>query len=112
MKKEEQVAAFLDAVERVNARTAYGVREVDVPKRTYFILNWSNGGAIWDVFWKVSGTIKLDANQIIVRADSEKQANEIAKELPDLPLYKASHEAKQRGIYDASIHVKAIMDRV
>lgn len=110
MNKEERTVAFNKAVKSVNERVMYGMRQEIVPEGTHYELMWSNGSECWFVTRKVNiDVINLDANLIIVRADNEKEARLFAKELPDLPLFECSFEAKQRGKYNKSAHLRAIL---
>jgi len=109
MNTNERKTAFNKAVNEVNARVMYGIRQQEVPKGTHYELMWSSSSHCWFVTREVNiDIINLDANMIIVRADNYKEASLIAKELPELPLYSCSFEAKKNR-YNKSAHLRAVV---
>ena len=79
-------------------RQNYGLRNESVkPKMRYTKLWWSNAGERWyareEVFHE--DTARLDANEILLPYRKD-QVQEILGDLPPLPLFELSHEAKMR----------------
>ncbi|MEA1928576.1 MAG: hypothetical protein U9N73_10240, partial [Candidatus Auribacterota bacterium] len=112
--KKQLLESWQEAVERVKQRTFYGLRDVKIEEDKWFELTWSNAGVEW---WSMrdpvdENPIRLDANQIIVRADTKDEANTIAKYLPTLPLYHSSFEAKGRGGYNREMHLRALTETI
>ena len=83
----------------VNERTRYGIREEVSWDKPHYRLVWSNSSRSWHVSKDIPKDVRinLDANEIIVPADSEEKAEAITKLLPALPLYELSTEAGVRG---------------
>lgn len=85
------------AIAEVNKRVGYGVRQEKTDRKMYFMI-WSNGSKSWFVSREIQPgyTVSLDANEILIEADSVAEAELYSKFLPVLPLYYASSEAKSR----------------
>ena len=82
----------------ISKRTYYGVRE-EYAEKPGIKVSWSNGGASWFPWGEVrkGEFVRLDANEMylpITRTDFER----VKLHLDDLPLYRLSFEAKQKGI--------------
>ena len=77
-------------------RTEYGMRVANIGKG-WTKLSWSNAGEEW---WcdnvRVHGSIKLDANEIVVPY-AAKDVIPIRELLIELPLFHCSTEAIERG---------------
>jgi hypothetical protein len=92
-----RVSPLDNAIRQVQARTAYGVRPETALDQGW-VFNFSNASRTWDRWRTSRGKIKkgevvdLDANEIIIYAPARK-AEEIARQLPILPLYSLSTEA-------------------
>ncbi len=89
---------YQTATAKVLARTEYGTR-VEVAKQSGWILGWSNNGRRWGRYHrsvKRGEEVKLDANEILLYGPA-RYIDNIAKQLPYLPLYQYSTEAGLRG---------------
>lgn len=104
--KEDLIA--IEAVDKeIAKRTYYGIR-TEVAKRPSVIISWSNGSASWDVYpgrIEPGTEVQLDANQVLAPY-SWARMNRICDFLIEHPLYRASTEARDRGVsspWEASI---------
>ena len=108
----QPVVSSMDA--EIAKRVTYGMREETVKAANAWIASWSNAKARWSVWrWKPmkkGQAISLDANEILVYGKL-KDLNEATKWAIPLPLYRASFEAKGRGIYDPETHVLGVLGR-
>ena len=95
------VITDLDAL--IDQRTSYGQRSVEVTPsdRPAYKLMWANGSAKWYRAYYVYKTGKWTQAQI----------DDVIEDLNPLPLYQASFESKQRGVYDKTVHRKAELER-
>jgi len=87
-----------DAYDQVLQRTSYGQRMEKAIDDGY-ILSWSNGAAKWIVCTSMifkGEEVHLDANEMLL-VGSIDYLRDVAKKLPDLPLYANSLEGKMRG---------------
>ena len=107
------VITDLDA--QIDQRTSYGQRSVEVTpsNRPAYKLMWANGSAKWYRAYGVykTGTYQLDANEIMSFKWTQAQIDDVIEGLNPLPLYQASFESKQRGVYDKTVHRKAELER-
>jgi hypothetical protein len=85
-------------------RTRYG-RRIETAERAGYRIGWSNGNCGWFVYYyrdPRGAKLDLDANVIFVpgarKADLEYLADNNL--LEPLPLYRGSHEARERGECD------------
>jgi hypothetical protein len=93
-----------EAKRKVLERTGYGIRHEIVEKPSYRFI-WSNASENWWVAYghgkiKPETVEELDANEVIIPAKTEIEAEAIKKHLPMLPLYALSTEAQERKLID------------
>ena len=103
-----EIIAIADINTEIAKLVAYGIREVTLGESPNFRLNWSNGQSRWwaypDAISEEEKTIKLDANELAVSVVSKEVLDRVLPWLDPLPLYAASMEARERGIYDDNVH--------
>jgi len=88
---------FESLCDKVYARTRYGMRD-EIAEHRGHILVWSNNRAEWMVqprTFRKGSVLRLDANYIAAYAD-KKELDEWAPNLPTLPLYSGSFEARKQ----------------
>ncbi len=99
-KDRDEIEAFEEARERVYERTSYGTRPEPIPDKEYVICTWSNSSKSWSTSpWygqDEEDWVELDANEILVPYPKE-TVDKFVEDLPDLPLYELSTEARLRG---------------
>lgn len=84
------------AANEVRNRVDYGVRADTVPRKDCRRLAWSNASESWFA-WAATeprGTVRLDANEILVCGLGQNRAWALGLALPRLPLYENSYEAQ------------------
>ena len=105
---DTEIVAIADINTEISKLVSYGLREVKLGESPNFRLNWSNGLSRWwaypDVISEDKETIRLDANALAVAVVSKEVLDRVLPWLDPLPLYAASLEAKERGIYDDNVH--------
>ena len=105
---DTEIVALADIITEISKLVSYGLREVKLGESPNFRLNWSNGLSRWwaypDVISEDKETIRLDANELAVSVVSKEVLDRVLPWLDPLPLYAASLEAKERGIYDDNVH--------
>ena len=114
-----EIVAIADINTEIAKLVSYGVREMPLGDVPNYRLNWSNGGSRWWVYPnteekrhsenisrvnKVRENIRLDANELLVSGISKEVIDRVLPWLDPLPLYAASMEARERGIYDDNVH--------
>ena len=103
-----EIVAIADINTEISKLVSYGLREVTLGQSPNFRLNWSNGQSRWwaypDAISEDTETIRLDANELAVSVVSKEVLDRVLPWLDPLPLYAASLEAKERGIYDDNVH--------
>jgi hypothetical protein len=103
-----EIVAIADINTEIAKLVSYGVREMPLGEAPNYRLNWSNGSARWwsypDAISDEQETIKLDANELAVSVVSKEVLDRVLPWLDPLPLYGASSEARDRGIYDDNVH--------
>jgi hypothetical protein len=82
--------------EKILRLTMYGGR-YETPEEPSVFLSWSNGGRRWAAFERIrepGEEVFLDANQCLAVGMSMEEVKKILPDLPMLPLYANSFEAK------------------
>jgi hypothetical protein len=107
--REHSIAVFNRAVDdkdsivsKIKARTTYGERYERVTGTAHIIV-FSNNDRSWFSYRRaepIDTVICLDSDQILVYLKPE-DLKEFISELPDIPLYKRSFEARTRGAQNA-----------
>lgn len=99
----EDFRNIIESNEKISTLTSYGVR-IEIPESDGIIISWSNGSKSW-WYWgdrKKGIELKLDANMLFLPI-TKKQFDTIQGKLNQLPLYRCSFEAKERGEVDSEL---------
>ena len=104
-----EIVAIHDINKEIAKLVGYGLRDVPLGTAPNYRIHWSNGGARWWMYpnpltKKETPVVKLDANELLVSGFRRSVVQRIVQWLNPLPLYAASFEARERGVYDNDIH--------
>ena len=107
--ENDQLGEIIGAINtEIFQRTRYGTgteSSAGIPRSRVVSLVWANGSESWYCSrpWEVHpDTIQLDANEVLVLGLESKQIEPLLPFLKELPLFRGSFEAKERGKFSLS----------